>query len=175
MPVILYDRTKKIRSHNGGKKLIKKAEILCREISNCETRVNEFCAKQVPAELFRYTLNQMRTIRAVQQLTQEYPAGVQLKMLAEKLNVTPAAASEMVDTLVRKGAILRQSDPADRRAVLLQVGDTLRERFDKCEKNLHLLVANFLETLDDSEVATVMAVAEKFSNYVADSQNLPEV
>lgn len=155
--------------------MIKKAEILCREISNCETRVNEFCAKQVPAELFRYTLNQMRTIRAVQQLTQEYPAGVQLKMLAEKLNVTPAAASEMVDTLVRKGAILRQSDPADRRAVLLQVGDTLRERFDKCEKNLHLLVANFLETLDDSEVATVMAVAEKFSNYVADSQNLPEV
>lgn len=155
--------------------MIKKAEILCREISNCETRVNEFCAKQVPAELFRYTLNQMRTIRAVQQLTQEYPAGVQLKMLAEKLNVTPAAASEMVDTLVRKGAILRQSDPADRRAVLLQVGDSLRERFDKCEKNLHLLVANFLETLDDSEVATVMAVAEKFSNYVADSQNLPEV
>ncbi|MBQ9804493.1 MAG: MarR family transcriptional regulator [Lentisphaeria bacterium] len=155
--------------------MIKKAEILCREISNGETRVNEFCAKQVPAELFRYTLNQMRTIRAVQQLTQEYPAGVQLKMLAEKLNVTPAAASEMVDTLVRKGAILRQSDPADRRAVLLQVGDSLRERFDKCEKNLHLLVANFLETLDDSEVATVMAVAEKFSNYVADSQNLPEV
>jgi len=155
--------------------LIKKAEILCREISNVETRVNEFCAKQVPAELFRYTLNQMRTIRAVQHLTQEYPAGVQLKMLAEKLNVTPAAASEMVDTLVRKGAILRQSDPADRRAVLLQVGDSLRERFDKCEKNLHLLVANFLETLDDSEVATVMAVAEKFSNYVADSQNLPEV
>ena len=87
--------------------MIKKAEILCREISNCETRVNEFCAKQVPAELFRYTLNQMRTIRAVQQLTQEYPAGVQLKMLAEKLNVTPAAASEMVDTLVRKGAILQ--------------------------------------------------------------------
>lgn len=155
--------------------MIKKAEILCREISNGETRVNEFCAKQVPAELFRYTLNQMRTIRAVQQLTQEYPAGVQLKMLAEKLNVTPAAASEMVDTLVRKGAILRQSDPADRRAVLLQVGDSLRERFDKCEKNLHLLVANFLETLDNSEVATVMAVAEKFSNYVADSQNLPEV
>lgn len=155
--------------------MIKKAEILCREISNGETRVNEFCAKQVPAELFRYTLNQMRTIRAVQHLTQEYPAGVQLKMLAEKLNVTPAAASEMVDTLVRKGAILRQSDPADRRAVLLQVGDSLRERFDKCEKNLHLLVANFLETLDDSEVATVMAVAEKFSNYVADSQNLPEV
>lgn len=155
--------------------MIKKAEILCREISNGETRVNEFCAKQVPAELFRYTLNQMRTIRAVQHLTQEYPAGVQLKMLAEKLNVTPAAASEMVDTLVRKGAILRQSDPADRRAVLLQVGDSLRERFDKCEKNLHLLVANFLETLDGSEVATVMAVAEKFSNYVADSQNLPEV
>ena len=154
---------------------MKNAEILYREMVQAEAHINEFCAKQVPTELFRYTLNQMRTIRTLQNLTQEYPAGVQLKMLAEKLDVTPAAASEMVDTLVHKGAIMRRSDPSDRRAILLQVSDPLRERFERCEKNLILLVNNFLATLDKSEVNTVMAVAEKFSAFVHNDKNLPEV
>ena len=154
--------------------MIKKAEILCREISNCETRVNEFCAKQVPAELFRYTLNQMRTIRAVQQLTQEYPAGVQLKMLAEKLNVTPAA-SEMVDTLVRKGAIIRRNDPNDRRAVRLYVGEKLQDRFEACEKAMDNLTERFLSTLSQDEVDTFIAVTGKFAEFTADPDNFAEV
>ena len=154
---------------------MKEAEILCREMRAAEVRVNEFCAKQVPSEVFYYTLSQMRTIRTLYSLTQDYPGGVQLKMLAEKLGVTPAAASEMVDTLVRKGALSRRSDPADRRAVLLQVSDPLRERFEKCEKSLQQIVGNFLKTLPENEVAILLSASEKFSAFVNDSDNLPEV
>jgi DNA-binding MarR family transcriptional regulator len=154
--------------------MTKNAEILRNEIRYAEGRVNDFCAKQVPTEMFHYTLSQMRTIRTLYSLTRELPGGVQLKVLAERLAVTPAAASEMVDTLVRKGALIRRSDPSDRRAVLLQVGDQLRERFENCEEKLDLLALNFLKTLSAAEVETIVEVSRKFSAFVSDSENLPE-
>ena len=153
---------------------MKDAEFLRHEIRYAEAKINDFCARQVPTELFHYTLSQMRTIRVLYALTREMPDGVQLKVLAERLGVTPAAASEMVDMLVRKGALLRHSDPTDRRAVLLQVGDTLLERFDKCEKKILQLTRNFLNTLSAEEVATVLEVSKKFSAFVGDSDNFPE-
>ena len=149
------------------------AEILRQEFRTAETRVNEFFARQVPAEVFRYTLSQMRTIRMLYNLTLDAPAGIQLKMLAEKLHVTPAAASEMVDTLVRKGAIIRESDPSDRRAVLLRVVETLRARYEDCEKQLCKLTAKFLDTLTPGEVETVLKAAKRFSEFVSDEENFP--
>ncbi len=107
-------------------------------------------------------------------LTRDLPDGVQLKVLAAKLGVTPAAASEMVDTLVRKNALVRSSDPADRRAVLLRVGEALSVRFSDCDKKLSKLTRNFLDTLSPDEVKTVLAVAHKFSEFVSDDDNFPE-
>ena len=153
---------------------MKDAELLRQEVRYADSRIQEFCSRQVPAELFHYTLSQMRTIRMLYMLTRELPAGVQLKMLAGKLGVTPAAASEMVDTLVRKGAVIRNSDPADRRAVLLQVGEELSEKFDACDRKLSRLARNFLDTLSQEEVRTALSVAQKFSDFVSDDDNFPE-
>jgi len=149
------------------------AEMLRQEFRFAEGKVNEFFARQIPMEMFRYTLSQMRTIRMLYNLTVDAPAGVQLKMLAEKLHVTPAAASEMVDTLVRKGAILREGDPADRRAVLLRLSGPLQERFEECERQLCLLTGRFLETLDPAEVDVVLKAARLFSEFVSDDANFP--
>ena len=41
------------------------------------------------------TFNQLRMIKIVYVLNREFPEGVTLKVLAESLNITPAAASEM--------------------------------------------------------------------------------
>ncbi len=153
---------------------MKDVELLRQEMRYADARLQEFCSRQVPAELFHYTLSQMRTIRMVYMLTRDLPGGIQLKTLAGKLGVTPAAASEMVDTLVRKGALLRNSDPADRRAVLLSVGDELLQRFDDCERKLSRITRNFLDTLSPEEVKTTLAVAHKFSEFISDDDNLPE-
>ena len=160
---------------SGPAMMRNEAETLRQEIRTAESRVNEYLSVQIPPELFRYTLNQMRTIRTLYALNLEFPDGVQLKVLAEKLHVTPAAASEMVDTLVRKGAVRRRSDPAARRAVLLQVDGEIRERFEQGEKALCLLTGNFLATLTEAEVATVLDVAGKFARFVGDEDNFPEI
>ena len=140
-----------------------------------ERRIKEFCASQVPTEIFHYTLSQMRAIDTLYSLNRDSGAGVQLKVLAETLAITPAAASEMVDTLVRKGAIIRKSDPADRRAVRLFVGDTLRERFEDCESALNGLMERFLATLSENEKDVFCEVAEKLARFTADTDNFPEV
>ena len=140
-----------------------------------EMRIKEFCARQVPAEIFHYTLSQMRAIDTLYALTRDSGEGVQLKALAEKLGITPAAASEMVDTLVRKGAIIRRNDPNDRRAVRLYVGEKLQDRFEACEKALDNLTERFLSTLSQDEVDTIIAVTGKFAEFTADPDNFAEV
>ena len=146
-----------------------------RDMRFTELKVKEFCAKQVPTEIFHYTLSQMRAIDTLYTLTRDSGSGIQLKILAESFAITPAAASEMVDTLVRKGAISRKSDPADRRAVRLHLGETLQERFEACERQLDDLTGNFLSTLSEAERNTFLAVSAKFADFVADPEHFPEV
>ena len=146
-----------------------------RDMRFTELKIKEFCAKQVPTEIFHYTLSQMRAIDTLYALTRDSGSGIQLKVLAESLAITPAAASEMVDTLVRKGAISRKSDPADRRAVRLHLGETLQERFEACEHQLDDLIGDFLATLSETERETFLAVSAKLADFVADPENFPEV
>ena len=148
---------------------------LRRNLRFSERRIKEFCAKQVPAEIFHYTLSQMRAIDTLYALTRDSGNGIHLKELAESLAITPAAASEMVDTLVRKGAIIRKNDPNDRRAVRLYVGESLQARFEECESQLDDLMARFLGTLPASEVEVFEKVIAKFSDFTADPTNFPEV
>lgn len=152
-----------------------KIRVLRKNMRLAEIRIKEFCARQVPTELFHYTLSQMRAIDTLYTLTRDSGSGIQLKVLAENLAITPAAASEMVDTLVRKGAIIRKNDPNDRRAVRLYVGESLQERFENCEAQLDELMERFLNTLPAEEVASFMAVAGKFADFTADPSNFPEV
>ncbi len=148
---------------------------LHRNLRRIELKVKEYCASQVPTELFHYTLSQMRAIDTLYSLIRDTGTGVQLKVLAEKLAITPAAASEMVDTLVRKGAICRENDPADRRAVRLYVGNDLRERFESCENQLNTLTENFLNTLSEAEQDTFVKVVAKFAEFTSEPENFPEV
>ena len=148
---------------------------LRRNMRRTELKVKEYCARQVPIELFHYTLSQMRAIDTLYSLIRDTGTGVQLKVLAEKLAITPAAASEMVDTLVRKGAISRENDPADRRAVRLYVGNELRERFESCENQLNTLTENFLNTLSEAERDTFVKVVAKFAEFTSEPENFPEV
>ena len=67
-------------------------------------------------QLFKLTLNQLRMVKNVHGLVGESGSGVKLKALAESLDITPAAASEMVETLVSKGVLTRSSSALDRRS-----------------------------------------------------------
>lgn len=104
-------------------------------------------------QLFKLTLNQLRMVKNVHGLVGKTGSGVKLKALAESLDITPAAASEMVETLVGKGVLTRVSSALDRRSVSIQLGDKLKKRFRNREESFDRLVAAYMAELpaDDRE------------------------
>jgi DNA-binding MarR family transcriptional regulator len=82
------------------------------------------------------TETQSNTVIAVRQLCDASPEGVTLKKLAETLGVTAAAASVMVDLLVKKKMLKRTKSKSDRRAVLIRLTPDTAHLFDISEQSL---------------------------------------
>ena len=97
-------------------------------------RMREIGSSDYEQLLVNMTFNQLRMIKIVYLLNREFPEGVTLKVLAESLSITPAAASEMVDALVRKDMLRRDHNPQDRRAVAISLAPTSRRKFQECEQ-----------------------------------------
>jgi DNA-binding MarR family transcriptional regulator len=82
------------------------------------------------------TETQGNTVIAVRQLCVESREGVTLKKLAETMSVTPAAASVMVDLLVKKKMLKRTKSKSDRRAILIRLTPDTSDLFDVSDQNL---------------------------------------
>ena len=82
------------------------------------------------------TETQSNTVIAVRQLCDESPEGVTLKKLAETMGVTPAAASVMLDLLVKKKMLKRTKSKSDRRAILIRLTPDTAGLFDISEQTL---------------------------------------
>jgi DNA-binding MarR family transcriptional regulator len=82
--------------------------------------------------------------------------GDRLVELAARTTLTLPAASRTVDKLVRRGLVLRQTDPLDRRAVRILLSDTGREILGRVRavRLAHLDVA--IRSLTPQEVADVL-------------------
>ncbi len=71
------------------------------------------------------------------------PAGIPLKDLAAALRLTPGTVSELVEKLVRKGALQRVQNPSDRRAVMITVTESSFRKLKEAEKKVN----DYLDTL----------------------------
>ena len=96
---------------------------------------------------YQVTVSQLKMIRTVYELTSSSDSGVALKVLAGKLGTTAAAASEMVDVLVRKKILERKQDPADRRQVQIRLVPELHSHFVHIEEHFTVLTGEFLQSL----------------------------
>ena len=118
---------------------------------------------------YRLTFNQLRMIHRVYTYQNEHNSrGISLKALAERLGITPAAASEMVDTLVRKGVLTRSVDPVDRRAISIIVADELQMRFRATEEAYDECFLDFIGTLDENERDVFVQVIRRLAVYAKD-------
>ena len=117
------------------------------------------------------TFNQLRMIKFVCTLTRENPDGITLKVLAEALQITPAAASEMVDALVRKNMLQREHNQLDRRAVSIKLSESCLERFAKYDQHFFLLTEEFCKTLPSADVENFSRMMLAFHQWVI--ENVP--
>lgn len=114
------------------------------------------------------TFNQLRMIKYVCILTRENPVGITLKVLAEALQITPAAASEMVDALVHKNMLQRDHNQQDRRAVSIKLSEACQERFAKYDQHLFQLTEEFCKSLPEEEVELFFKTLTAFHQWVTE-------
>lgn len=60
-----------------------------------------------------------------------YKGACGMSQVSERFEITPAAASQLVDKLVQGGLIKRDEDPHDRRAKVLNITDKGRELIER--------------------------------------------
>lgn len=120
-------------------------------------------------QLFKLTINQLRMVKNVHGLVGDSGSGVKLKALAESLDITPAAASEMVETLVSKGVLTRSSSALDRRSVSIQLGDKLQKRIRSREESFDRLAENYLAGLPQEDREKFLSILNGFVSHLEDA------
>lgn len=122
--------------------------------------------KIVPPEEVRCTVNQLHTLTAVYRLTRDNRQGIRLKVLANHLHVTAAAASEMVDTLVGKQFLVREESAADRRAISVRLAPELERKYMECEQCFARPVRSFIMQLSPEKQAQALELFSALCDFV---------
>ncbi len=102
---------------------------------------------------------------------------IRQKRLAADLCLDKSTTSRVVDSLERKGYVIRSPDPGDRRAFLLEVTEKGRELHVQIERGLIEEYAGLLSDLEPEIRQAIIRLmrrlsritAERFKGYVPDS------
>ena len=87
--------------------------------------------------------------------------GIGIKELAAQLGISSSAATQLVDSLVAKGMLLRQPSPDDRRALRLSLPEESRQKIEAMKvQRLERFYAVF-SPLDDNEFRTLIGLLDK--------------
>lgn len=78
--------------------------------------------------------------------------------LAERLNIASAFASNLTKGLTERGLMVRAADPADARAIRLQITDDGRELCDRIDDDVRGDVEYFTKRLTADEQETAFAI-----------------
>ena len=99
----------------------------------------------------RITVNQARIFGYIFSRSGEGP--IRISKLAHDLDVTPAAAGQAVDRLVRSGMVDRETDPTDRRAFVISIAKKGREHLREYEARCRELSDELLADIPPADVA----------------------
>ena len=93
--------------------------------------------------------------------------------VSERLEVTPAAASQLVDKLVQNGYIVREEDPNDRRARLLNLTDKGRDVIRQGVEERYRWMDQLAERLTDEERAQISDALDIMTRVATDLEAEP--
>jgi DNA-binding MarR family transcriptional regulator len=81
--------------------------------------------------------------------------GVSLSQVAEFVGLTLPSTSTLVDGLVKRGLITRETHPTDRRRLTLTLTTTGRQMMQAARKHTQAYLAEQLERVPDADRATI--------------------
>jgi len=99
----------------------------------------------------RITVNQARIFGYI--FSRGGEGTIRISALAHDLDVTPAAAGQAVDRLVRAGMVDRRTDPTDRRAFVISISKKGREHLNEYQRRCRELSAELLADVPPADIA----------------------
>ena len=107
-------------------------------------------------------------------MTQLYHRGAcGMSGISERFEITPAAASQMVDKLVQSGYVVRDEDPSDRRAKLLNLTDKGRQLIDEGNEERYRWVDELAGKLSAEERAQIVEALERMTQAMQELEQEP--
>jgi DNA-binding MarR family transcriptional regulator len=107
-------------------------------------------------------------------LTQMYHRGAcGMSGISEQFEITPAAASQMVDKLVQSGYIVREEDPNDRRAKTLNLTTKGRQLIDAGNEERYRWVEELAGKLNAEERAQIVEALERMTRAIQELEGEP--
>ena len=97
------------------------------------------------------TLKQKDTLVLVRRLEEEYPEGMSLKTLSNKLNLAPATVSELVENLVQQGFLTRERSLRDRRSICIKLNSVTSRQCKLSEESFTKTFNELLSELEEEE------------------------
>ena len=89
-----------------------------------------------------------------------------MSMIAKELAVTIGTLTISINSLVRKGYVIKERSKKDKRVVLLKLSQRGKEAFIKYEEFHDEMVKSMLENLDDIESDTLMSALQKINTWI---------
>ena len=114
---------------------------------------------------WKITVQQLRLLRTVERLTRtKSPNGVMLKTLAEALNVTPAAVSGMVETMVKRDYLQRTQAEDDRRSVRIKLSEYCCNKIQVLDNFFRGISEKIAAYIPEDEFLQIVESMEKLSS-----------
>ena len=102
-----------------------------------------------------------------------YRGACGMSRISEGYDITPAAASQLVDKLVQSGFIQRVEDPNDRRAKLLNLTDKGKELIQRGMEERYRWVNELTEKLTSAEQVQISEALDLMTNAARDLEAEP--
>jgi MarR family transcriptional regulator, organic hydroperoxide resistance regulator len=91
---------------------------------------------------------------------------ISIKDLANLLEITSSAVTQIVDVLVNKGLLLRKSNLGDRRALELELSEKSKKQFESMKSKSVNTIASLFDVLDDDELSKYLELSSKIAGKI---------
>jgi DNA-binding MarR family transcriptional regulator len=92
--------------------------------------------------------------------------GVSIKDIAARLNITSSAATQLVQTLLRRGMLQKFKSPSDGRAVCISFTQSGKKEFAALQKGMLAQMQQSFSPVPDAELQEMIKLFQKIISYM---------
>lgn len=91
---------------------------------------------------------------------------INIKDLANLLDITSSAATQIVDGLVDKGLLMRKRNPDDRRTLKIELSEKSKNQFDSIKNKSFKTLYSLFDVLDNDELLKYCELNDKIASNI---------